>query len=154
MKREPALQDNDFMQLFWAPAVFSTRRVFQAFLSQGFEGYKEVAPIIWATKQPAESVAQLFVTHTARPGLVMSENMRPRVCPQCGQQKVLWGFERTPMQLKREALPTGTDIVESHEWFGSEGWYAYKEILVSNRVAGVILDNGWQGVNLKVVELV
>lgn len=50
-------------------------------------------------------------------------------------------------------MPTDVDFVRTDEWFGS-GLIAFREILVSNRVARLILDKGWQGVRMKGVELV
>jgi hypothetical protein len=57
------------------------------------------------------------------------------------------------MYLKREALLPDTDFVLTHEWFG-HGLLAWREMLVSNRVANLILAKGWSGVRFKVVELV
>jgi hypothetical protein len=57
------------------------------------------------------------------------------------------------MRMRRGALPGNQDIVLSQEWFGS-GRMAYREILASHRVAGLILNRGWKGVQMKVVELV
>jgi hypothetical protein len=60
---------------------------------------------------------------------------------------------RGAMYLKRDALVPDVDVMQTYEWFGS-GHSAYREILVSNRLARIILDEGWKGVALKVVELI
>jgi hypothetical protein len=57
------------------------------------------------------------------------------------------------MHVHREAFPFDTDAIQSHEWFGS-GRGAYREIFISRRLARLILDEGWRGVQLKPVELV
>ena len=57
------------------------------------------------------------------------------------------------MHLKASTLPSNVDLVRTAEWFGS-GRNAYREILISNRLATLILDNGWKGVDLKAVRLV
>ena len=57
------------------------------------------------------------------------------------------------MYIKRDALSTNLDFIKTHEWFGS-GLIAFRETLISNRIAQLILDEGWKGVRLKVVELV
>jgi hypothetical protein len=57
------------------------------------------------------------------------------------------------MYLKRSSIDTDTDFIKTNEWFGS-GYVAYHDILISNRVAQLILDMAWKGVHLKVVELI
>ena len=60
---------------------------------------------------------------------------------------------RGKMYLDRNALTPGLDIMQSFEWFGS-GHSAFREILISNRLARLIIERGWKGVALKVVEMV
>jgi hypothetical protein len=60
---------------------------------------------------------------------------------------------RGVMYLKRDALLPGVDLMQTYEWFGS-GHSAYREIIVSNRFARLILEQGWKGVRMKVVEAV
>ncbi len=50
-------------------------------------------------------------------------------------------------------LRKGVDIMETQEWFGAGGKSAYKEVFISSRLARLILDQGWKGVMMKVVEL-
>lgn len=57
------------------------------------------------------------------------------------------------MYVRREAIPEGVDFVRTHEWFGARSKAAYREILVSNRVARLVLEKGWKGVRFKVVVL-
>jgi hypothetical protein len=57
------------------------------------------------------------------------------------------------MYFEQDALVRGVDIMQTHEWFGS-GHSAYREILVSSKFARLVLDQGWKGVALKVIELV
>ena len=59
---------------------------------------------------------------------------------------------RGVMYLARTALVSDVDILQTYEWFGS-GHSAYREFLVSNRFAKLILEKGWRGIKLKVVEL-
>ena len=94
----------------------------------------------------------MYIPTVAHPGLVGVEDLRRDVCPVCGVTKY-YPHMRGVMYLQRTALVPEADILHSHEWFGS-GHAAYREILISNRFAQLILDKGWQGVRLKVVELV
>lgn len=58
------------------------------------------------------------------------------------------------MHLKREALRSDVDVLLTHEWFGSGGHMGFREILISNRLARLILEKGWGGVALKPVEII
>jgi hypothetical protein len=55
--------------------------------------------------------------------------------------------------LKQDALPSKLDIFQTYEWFGS-GHNAFREVIISNRMAKLIIQNGWRGVRLKVVEVI
>ncbi len=59
------------------------------------------------------------------------------------------------MYFKREAFveTQDLDMFHSFEWFGS-GHAAYREIIISNHFARLILEKGWKGVRMKVIELV
>ena len=46
------------------------------------------------------------------------------------------------------------DVAVTDEWFGSGARLGYREILISNRFARLILERGWRGVALKPVTLV
>ena len=78
--------------------------------------------------------------------------MKRETCSSCNVTKYA-PHMRGVMYLKRDALMPGVDIMQTYEWFGS-GHAAYREVLVSNRLARLVLDRGWKGVALKVVELV
>ncbi len=123
-------------------------------MHHNIRGYERWNVLIYKIKQPSKIVSQLIATHTASPGLVNLEDMRLIHCEQCGISKHLWGFEKTIMKLHRDALVSNVDMMETDEWFGGEGWTANKELLISNRLAQLILDNKWKGVRMKVVDLV
>ena len=45
------------------------------------------------------------------------------------------------------------DFVFTCEWFGDRR-AAYREIIASNKVARLILENNWEGVSLKPIKLI
>lgn len=150
--KEPSLGKKSFMSLVGVGEIFAIPEVFSAFEEIGAKGFEAWETIIHKTKQPSERVRQLYVPGIAMPGLMGTERMRQVVCPKYGTIKY-YSHVKGIMYLKREALLPDTDFMLTHEWFG-HGLLAWREILVSNRVASLILDKGWQGVRLKVVELV
>lgn len=150
--KEPRLGSKSFMaliglgELFGTPEVFSELKKFEA---RGCEAWDA---IIHGTKQPSERVRQLYISEVCRPGLVNTEKARQVLCYKCGITKY-YPHTRGLMYINRDSFPSGIDLMKTHEWFGS-GLFAFREIIVSNRVAQLILDKGWQGIRLKVVELI
>ncbi len=78
--------------------------------------------------------------------------MRQVICPKCGKVKY-YPHKNGVMRFKKEALIPDTDFLKTFEWFGV-GRFAFREILISNKIAQLILDKDWKGVRLKVVEFV
>lgn len=152
LKREPTLGKNDFMTLYWTYAVFCTPTVPSELRVHQIHGYELWDAIIHGTNQPSKKVSQLFVPHVAGPGLVRVDDLRRVTCPLCGVTKY-FPHMRGVMYLKRKAITPGLDMMQTHEWFG-DGHSAYREVLISNRVAHLIVENGWRGVRLKSVELI
>lgn len=152
LKKEPNLGKHDFMTLIWGSALFCTPKVLKELEAHHIQGYEVWKAIIHQTDLPSQKVSQLFIPTVAKPGLVRVDDLKREYCSTCHTTKY-YPHMKGIMYLKREAIVPGVDFLESHEWFG-DGHAAYREILVSNKVARLILEKGWQGVALKVVELV
>ncbi len=151
LKKEPHLGRQDFMSLFWTYALFCTPHVFDELEAHGIRGYEKWDAIIHKTALPSQKVSQLYVPTVANPGLVRAEDLKREICSACGFTKY-YPHMRGVMYLARTALVSDVDILQTYEWFGS-GHSAYREFLVSNRFAKLILEKGWRGIKLKVVEL-
>jgi hypothetical protein len=152
ISKEPSLRKNSFMSLMGAGELFATAEVFSEFRSMNAIGYEIWDTLIHKTNLPSEIVHQLYVPGVARQGLLGIEEMRQVRCQKCGTVKY-YPHEKGIMRLKKDALLPDLDFIKTHEWFGV-GLISYKEILVSNRIAKLILDRGWKGARFKVVELV
>lgn len=152
LKKNPNLGKKDFVSLYWTYALFCTPQVFSELEAQGIRGYQVWDAIIHRSDTPSKKVSQLFIPTIANPGLVRVEDLRRETCSSCNTTKY-YPHMRGVMYLKRDALVPDVDIIQTHEWFGS-GHSAYREILASNKLARLILDKGWKGVALKVIELV
>ncbi len=152
LAKEPHPGKKTFMSLIWATEIFCRPEVIQELKEINAEGFEDWDAIIHKTNKPSETVRQLYIPGVASPGVVIDDGLQRIVCPNCGTIKY-YPHTRGIMYLKKEALPQKTDFILTHEWFG-HGLLAWREILVSSRVANLILDKGWQGVRFKVVELV
>ena len=150
IQKEPELGKNDFMSLHWTHAFFCTPRVFDALARNEIKGYEIWDVLLSETKLPSKQVSQLFVPIITKPGL--ADQLSAVVCEICGEKKYNV-HKKGIMNFQRSALSPNIDTIQTYEWFG-HGHNAFREILVSNRLAKVILKNDWQGVRLKLVELV
>lgn len=153
IKREPNLRGNDFMTINWAvSAFFCTPKVKKEFEIRQIKGFEVWNVIIHKTQASSQRIFQLFVPNETSTGLLNTEVLVPKNCPQCNITKYSH-HRRGIMQFKRIAMNWDFDIIRTSEWFGAGG-DAYQEILISNRVVRTITDNGWKGVRFKVIELV
>lgn len=151
LKKEPIMGRNSFMTLHWGYANFCIPSVLQVLKECEIHGFEVWDAIINNTNKPSRIMSQIFTLHTAKPGLINRENLDYTVCPLCGITKYVPHL-RGNMNFKREAFDNQLDIFQTHEWFGS-GHHAHREVLVSNRLASLIIENAWQGIQLKVVEV-
>jgi hypothetical protein len=150
IKKEPHLGKKSFVSPIWVGEIFCTSEVitcFQAIPTQGFESWDVK---IHKTNQPSAFVHQLYIPNTAAPGLLVDNEFKRVVCQVCGTVKY-YPHMKGKMLIQRKALQQDYDFIKTHEWFGS-GLIAYREILISNRIARLILDKKWAGIRLKVVE--
>lgn len=152
IKKEPRLGKRSFMSLYWTYALFAVPVVFEAFAENELSGYEKWPVLIHKTGQPAQSIAQVYMPYLATASLVPEETLKRNVCPECGTVKY-FPHMRGYMQFTAELLEANLDFMMSREWFG-DGHAAYREILVSNKVTRLILENKWQGVQLKPVKVI
>lgn len=152
LAKEPSLRRKSFFSTIWTAEVFCTQEVIQALEKIQAKGYEVWDVLIHKTSKPSDVVRQIYVPGIAAPGLIVEEELTGIICPVCGTTKY-YSHAKGKMKLKRESLLPDSDFMLTHEWFGS-GYFAWQELLVSNRIASLILDKGWQGVRFKVVELV
>lgn len=120
----------------------------------GIKGY-EVWPVLQhRTSEPFAHTVQVYIPEVANPGLMWAEGLSPTHCEVCGRTKYR-PHMRGVMYFRQGAFEgkEGIDILLSYEWFGS-GRAAYREIIISNRLARLILEKSWKGVRMKVIEVV
>jgi len=134
--KEPNPQRYDFSSLFWAYVLFGTPEIFLELELNAIVGYEKWEVIVNKNNLPSNVVHQLYVSGITQPGLV-AEDLDRTTCPQCKFTKYN-PHKRGRMLINRGALVPKVDIVETFEWFGW-GHSAFREILISNRFAKLIL---------------
>lgn len=154
LAKEPRMGKYDFLCLYWTYTVFVTPRVLEALRAAHIQGFEVWEAVIGKRNpRPSQVVSQLIFPHIAGPGLLAEGEVEQETCPECGTTK--YGYhKRGYMRFRRSALPEGVDFVQTWEWFGAGGRSAHREILISQRVARLIIEQGWRGVRLKPVQLV
>jgi hypothetical protein len=152
INKEPNLKDNSFMSLigigecFCVPYVITELKRFEA------KGFQEWNVIVNKTDQPSKNIQQLYIPAINPPGMIPESQLLNIVCPVCGTKKYLPHI-KGKMRLRKDSTLIGSDFMLTNEWFGT-GLIAYREIIVSNRIANFIIDRQWKGVRFKVIELV
>jgi hypothetical protein len=152
LAKEPRLGKHDFFSLYWTYTLFCTLRVVESLRAHHIRGYQVWEAILHQTNLPSTIVSQLVFPNVAEPGLADVDKLRPETCAECGITKYaphLRGY----MHLERDALHFDTDAQLTYEWFGSGGHTGFREILISNRLARLILEQRWRGVALKPIEI-
>lgn len=151
--REPQLGKYDLMSLFWTYSLFCTPRVTEVLRTHEIRGYEVWEALLHRSNEPSQTVAQLVFPYVSKGGLARQDRLHPRTCPECGITTYAPHL-RGRMRYQRKALHAGLDIQLSEEWFGNGGRSPYREILISNRLARLIIEEGWRGAALKPVDLV
>jgi len=150
--KEPNLGKKSFMTLIWTNEILCTPEVIEALKTLGTNGYEVWDVLVHKSSIPSEKIKQIYIPNIADPGLIIGNDLQQNVCPVCGTIKYDPHIKGV-MRIKKEAINPNVDFILTEEWFGS-GYIAYREILVTNRVANLILDRGYLGVRFKVVEII
>ena len=152
IKKEAKLGQFDFVSLYWTYGIFATQRVVDKVKECGLKGVEIWPVMLHREDRPSEVITQLLFPHVAEPGLSVEEKLNPEPCSECGITKYAF-HRRGYMHLKRSALRSDIDAQVTYEWFGSDTKWGFQEILISNRFARMIIEEGWKGVVLKPVKL-
>lgn len=150
IKKEPRLGKHHFMSLFWTYVLFTTPAVLSRFASHQLQGYEVWPVLIHKTGQPSEIVSQIYIPNITDAVLIPEMDLPQSACSQCGVVKYQY-HKRGYMQFSQNLLNSDLDFMLTQEWFG-DGHAAFREILISNRVARLIIDHKWQGARLKPVK--
>jgi hypothetical protein len=156
IKKEPHLGKNVFASFHGAFELFCTPEVLRIIELEAIRGYEVWPVLLHKTGEPSQSLHQLIVPNIAQPALIEemaeTEHFRKTVCPICGNVWYSY-YVRGQMPMRREALYQDVDFQLTHEWFGNSRT-ARREILVSGRLARLIVEQKWKGLDLWPVQVV
>ena len=154
--------------------VFVRPEVRDVFDAEGVSGISYLAPLRHRTGDALDTVVQIIPTTTARGGMVgvvqeqvtcspHDDEMNKIQIPSQGRGSFQGDFcervkyhlphKRRLVHYSRSTFDNSPDIVLSAEWFGS-GCAASQHIIISNRVARLVLAQKWKGLELEPIELV
>lgn len=149
IKREPNLRGRHFMSLYWTYALFGTPPLIFTMSAQGITSFESWDVIIQKADYPSQRIRQIHIPKFATKGFVNETNLRFKICTSCETTKYL-PHMRGIMYFEPSVFEgIHADIFQTYEWFG-DGHSAYREIIVSNKFARLIIKNKWKGVQLKV----
>ena len=175
LKAEPKNKTAHFLAPQWLHQVLFVRpEVRDVFEAEGVSGAQYLAPVMHRTGAPLMSLVQIVPTETAPDGMVGvvqeqvtcsphdDELSRIRIPSERGDSSS-GGFcerikyhvpgKRRIVHYSRGVFEGAPDIVLSAEWFGT-GAAASQHIIVSNKVARLVLAHKWKGLELEPIQLV
>ncbi len=154
--REPRMGKHAFATLGNGWGLFCIPDVCAAFQAGGIRGFELWPVLVHRTSAPIETLWQLYVPDVAKPALVeeMAERERfaSEACPVCGHVRYTF-YNRGMLPLRRISLARDVDLQLTHEWFGTMH-AARRGLLVSHRVARLVIERGWTGLVLWPVQLI
>jgi hypothetical protein len=142
---------------FWGGfELFCSTDVLAMFEEEKIRGYDTWPLLLTKAQEPLAGIKQLRFDVVATPAvvdeIVDAKYFRKHQCPT--ENHIWYDYHRRGMlSLRREALHTDVDFQLTHEWFGN-GRTVRREILVSKRVAELVIKQKWKGLNLSPVQLV
>lgn len=156
ISKEPSMRRASFASFWGGFELFCTGEVAETLASEKLRGYETWPVLLNKTRQPVTNIKQLIIQQITQPSLVEElaeqNGVRKHMCAECGQ---VWynPYVRGMIPLRRDALRQDIDFQLTHEWIGF-GRTARREILVSQRVAHLVLSRKWKGLYLSPVQLV
>jgi hypothetical protein len=151
--KEPKLGRNDFFSVYWTYALFCTPNALAVLQNEKISGYEAWPVIKKSSEQTLQSAFQIYCPHLAKPGLAEQDKLKPETCPICGITKYAY-HNRGYMHYKQGTFNPNLDIQMTDEWFGSGGHAGFREFIISNRFAKLIIENKWRGIKMTPIELI
>lgn len=147
IKQEPRLKSKQFMDLTWPHEIFVRKEIIKKFEEANIKGYLTSDVLIHKTGEPSKEILQIVVPKITEADAILKDHPISTT-----SNKILKYMPHTYDILKftHELLAEREDFILSKEWFGDKN--AFREILVSQKVTNLILDNNWKGISLEPVQ--
>jgi len=148
IKKEPKLKSKHFMDLTWPHEIFARKEVFEKFKEANIKGFVIRDVLIHKTSEPSKEILQISVPKIIEADAILKDHPISTT-----SDKVVKYMPHTlgVLEFTRELLAESDDFVVSKEWFGDKN--TFREILVSQKVSNLILDNNWKGISLEPVRI-
>lgn len=148
IKQEPRLKNKHFMDLTWPHEIFARKEVFEKFKEANIKGYEAWDVLIHKTGEPSKEISQIVVPKITEADAILNDHPISTT-----SNKVIKYMPHTYgiLEFTHELFAEREDFVLSKEWFGDKN--AFREILVSQKVTNLILDNNWKGISLEPVQI-
>jgi hypothetical protein len=104
--------------------------------------------LIHKTGEPSKKISQIVVPQITEATAILRDH--PLSTSSKKAIKYM-PYMHGKLEFTQELLVENVDLVLSKEWFGDRN--AYREILVSQKVTNLILDNNWKGISLEPVQI-
>jgi len=148
IKQEPQLKNKHFMDLTWPHEMFAQKEVIEKLQAAGITGWTPRNVIIHNTGKPSKEILQIAVSKITDASAIL--NNHPTSTSNSSATKYM-PHVRGTLKFTHELLSEPVDIVLSKEWFGDRT--AFREILVSQKVTKLIIENKWNGLALEPVDI-
>jgi hypothetical protein len=150
-EKEPNLRNHNFMTLFWGNmSIFASAAVFEIFSQNKFTGYQKTPVFLRDTDHESTTVSQIQITNTTDTGLIPNADVASYKCPVCAIIK--YNYPKRGSIMYDPKCLKDVDFQQTSEWFG-DGLIAYHLPIFSQKVAEVVLENKWSGLQFKPVLL-
>lgn len=150
LKSEPKIGGNHFMAINWTFDLFSQPEVINTMFKEGISGFEEMQVVHYRSMELLKTVKQLRILNELPSGII-DDNLT-KVSSACNHIKYL-GLSRGMYRFSRDAFNGATDLIRSHEWFGS-GHQALQLVFASSVFVNLYLENKWKGFCLAPIELI
>ncbi len=152
IRHEPRFRGNSFMSFEWVGGMLFTKPdIVKVLLENNITGFDVWPVILHNSSSEANTIQQIYTRVFTEFGLLDLNLLNYEICPVCGEKKYSY-HRRGKMAYERTSFLQNVDILVAKEWFGA-GHFAYHELFISRRLAKLVIENGWKGLSMKVVEL-
>ena len=150
LKKEVYKRKFDFGTLNWTSTLFCSDVVRADLEREEVSGLKFLE-LASHKGEETNIINQIQISNTFPLNAQIKNTNDGVICPNCQNKKYI-PHTKGILHFFRDSTEQLADFMKTKEWFGS-GRSAFHEIIVSNRVGRLIIQNNWQGVRLKPIEL-
>lgn len=150
IKKEPRLKNKHFMDLTWPREIFARIEVIEKLKAANVKGFVARDVLIHKTGKPSKEIQQIAIPKITKADAILNDHP---ITTKPGDKVIKYiPHTRGILGINPELLTEPEDFVLSKEWFGDRN--AFREILVSQKVTNLILDNNWKGLSLEPIQVV